>query len=196
MAAAPRASSEEPSTFEDDISEALSDFGVLVCRVPHDPDDAPIDAKRLIRQAAAERNSNQRLLLVADREIQVPPLHSVFGYADWRKAAAVVSTARLRDPDDPARMYQRLRNVAAHEIGHLDGLNHCRRPRCVMSQASTPEELDGRPLTRCGRCPRSFARLRSVLGAVAALLVLAISLFVLDRTTSLFAGAGPDFPFL
>ena len=176
------------------IAEVFKGSGVSVCRV--DGALGPIYAKRIVRLAATKRDRPGRLLLLTDNDIRLFPLQGLFGYADRRRGIAIISTARLRDPDNPARTRERLRNVAAHELGHLNGLSHCAGPQCVMTQVSTPEELDCRPLLPCERCPRRSAQLRQAMATIAALLFLAISVLAIERVTSFWQGAGPDFPFL
>ncbi len=184
----------QPDTFTGYLAEVLDSPGLSIRHLDHER--GPIYAKQTIRLASAEPHRTDLLLLVTDGDIRVPPLRGLFGYADRRRGIAIVSTARLRDPTDPARTRKRLRNVAAHELGHLKGLNHCAGPRCLMTQVSTPEQLDDRPLTPCPECPGRLARRRQAIGTFAVLLVLVISVIAVERVTSLWEGAAPDFPFL
>ena len=179
---------------DDSFADAFKDSAVSLWHL--DRERGPIDAKRAVSLAASKRDRSDRLLLLTDNDLRVPPLGGLFGYADRRKGVAIISTARLRDPDNPARTRKRLQNVAAHELGHLNGLSHCAGPGCVMIQVRMLEELDRRPLTPCGGCPRYSARLRHAMGTIAALLFLAISVLAIERVTSFWEGAGPDFPFL
>ena len=152
------ASPDQPGSIASYLAEVLDGSGLLVRHVEHDREHRPINAKRIVRLMASELERTDRLLLVTESDLRVPPLRSLFGYADRRRGIAIISSARLRDPADPARTRARLRNVAAHELGHLNGLSHCAGPGCVMMQVSTPEQLDSRPLTPCARCPRHSLR--------------------------------------
>ena len=190
------ANQDQPGSIASYLAEALNGSGVSICHLDNDRQHGPIDAKCVVRRAASECDRPDRLLLVTDSDIRVPPLRYLFGYADRRRGIAVVSTARLRVPDDPARTRARLLNVATHELGHLNGLSHCASPRCVMMQVSAPEQLDSRPLTTCAGGGRHFARLRQAISTIAVLLVLAIAIVGIESVTSFWEGAGPDFPFL
>ncbi|HXN86417.1 MAG TPA: matrixin family metalloprotease [Candidatus Binataceae bacterium] len=190
------ANQDQPGTTASYLAKVLKGSGLSICHLDNDREQGPIDAKSLVRLAASERDRTDRQLLITDSDIRVPPLRDLFGYADRRRGIAIVSTARLRDPDDPARTRERLLNVAAHELGHLNGLSHCAGPRCVMMQVSTWEQLDSRPLTPCARSHRHFARLRQWISTVAVLVVLVVSIVGIERVTSFWEGAGPDFPFL
>ena len=42
--------------------------------------------------------------------------------------------------------------IAAHELGHCDGLLHCRLDGCVMRASTYVEEIDLKSAERCRRC--------------------------------------------
>jgi hypothetical protein len=148
-----------------DLDESLL-IGAL-CSCPRLPPmlDASgrVPARRLVRE-------NPQTLILTSSDLAVPGCNSAFGFADRRRQAAVVSTARLGGPGSPAR--ERLAKVIAHERGHLRGLSHCRAQGCVMRPARTVEDLDTRGLAPCGCCPRPFFKVLGVLSAIAACLIL------------------------
>ncbi|HYL58849.1 MAG TPA: matrixin family metalloprotease [Candidatus Acidoferrales bacterium] len=182
---------------DDDFAAALGVANVATFRVREDSIDAgPVEAESLLRSAAAARRSDSRVLIITDRDLNARGLGSLFGFADPHRNAAIVSTARLGDPVDDSKLARRLSNVAHHEIGHLNGLHHCRGPRCVMMRVGTAAELDARALEACGQCPRRFGWLRRIAGLAAAFAILVLSVVALDRVTAKLAGPAPDFPFL
>ena len=160
-----------------------------------DGPQGPIDARAVLLLAADACQSSERLLIVTERDLRMRSLQSLFGFANRRRGVAVVSTARLDDSGDPLLATRRLRNTAAHELGHLKGLRHCRGPQCVMTPVTTSEEIDRRPLKPCGRCPTRAGWIRRMLSAAAAVVILALAVAGIDRIASLTASPVPDFPF-
>lgn len=71
--------------------------------------------------------------------------HVLFGEADYGSRVAVVSSAHY----EGHRLTERMARVTAHEVGHLFGLRHCTRYRCLMNGSSNLEESDARPLHLC-----------------------------------------------
>ncbi len=99
------------------------------------------------------------LLAVTDVDIFAPGLSFVFGLADRRAAAAVISLARLRPEfyggkPDPALGEKRALKEAVHEAGHLLGLPHCQAPGCIMRFSSTVAETDAKGPGFCSACHR------------------------------------------
>jgi archaemetzincin len=78
----------------------------------------------------------------------------VFGLASIGGDSAVISTHRLRrDQPDEARYRFRVVTTAAHEIGHMLGLDHCSEPHCLMNDAEgsirTVDESTGELGPKC-----------------------------------------------
>jgi predicted Zn-dependent protease len=180
----------------DILSGLASDCEVAAYRLEEgNGPQGPIDALALLRLAAGAGQSSEQLLIVTQRDLQMRPLQSLFGFANRRRGVAVVSTARLGDSEDPLLARRRLRNVAAHELGHLKGMRHCRGPQCLMTPVTTSEEIDLRPLKPCGRCPTRAGWIGRMLAAVAAVVIVALVVAGIDRIASLMASPVPDFPF-
>ena len=180
----------------DILSGLASDCEIAAYRLEEgDGPQRPIDARALLRLAARACQSSEQLLIVTERDLQIRPLQSLFGFANRRRGVAVVSTARLGDSGDPLLATRRLRNIAAHELGHLKGLRHCHGPQCVMRPVTTSEEIDRRPLESCGRCPTRAGWIRRMVGVAAAVVILAVAVAGIDRIASLTASPAPDFPF-
>ncbi len=102
------------------------------------------------------------LLGVTELDLYVPVLTFVFGEAQLRGPAAVVSAHRLREeyygmPPNGPSLVERLLKETLHELGHTQGLKHCNDWRCVMSSAHTVERIDIRQAGFCPTCARAIA---------------------------------------
>src|SRR5262245_6174964 len=129
------------------LTMALRDTMRMSCEVSEvriDPADAFNAARRqyhsteiLSRVAALPEAASAQILGVASVDLYIPILTFVFGEAQWKKTAAVISTYRLRQefyglgPDEKL-FYERVEKEDVHELGHNFGLVHCNRFDCVM----------------------------------------------------------------
>jgi archaemetzincin len=98
-----------------------------------------------------------RLLGVAELDLFVPVLTFVFGEAQLNGSCALVSVHRLREefyglPPDPAKLAERLRKEALHELGHTFGLRHCPHWQCAMASTHAVERLDLKEARYCAAC--------------------------------------------
>jgi archaemetzincin len=78
----------------------------------------------------------------------------IFGLGELDGRSCVVSTFRLgaRGADE-AKLRERLRKVAIHEVGHVTGLPHCEAAACVMRDAEASiETVDKESGTFCDPC--------------------------------------------
>jgi archaemetzincin len=78
----------------------------------------------------------------------------IFGLGEVDGRACVVSTFRLgaRGADE-AKLRERLRKVAIHEVGHVTGLPHCPHAGCVMRDAEASiETVDNESGSFCDPC--------------------------------------------
>lgn len=106
-----------------------------------------------------------KALGVTGADLFIPMLSFVYGQAQLKGRAGVVSVARLRQeyyglPGNEALLVERARKEAVHEAGHLLGLVHCPSPGCVMRLSVQVGQID---LKGEAPCPSCAARLREVL---------------------------------
>ena len=90
-------------------------------------------------------------LILTGRDLFSASLNFVFGLARRDLQAAVVSWHRLRD-DNITVFGDRLAKEMVHEVGHLEGLEHCPDPTCVMWFSNTLQETDKKGLNFCHIC--------------------------------------------
>jgi archaemetzincin len=82
----------------------------------------------------------------------------IFGLGQLDGRVCVVSTFRLgaRGADE-AKLRERLRKVAIHEVGHVMGLPHCEHESCVMRDAvGSIATVDGETGAFCAECDRQW----------------------------------------
>ena len=100
-----------------------------------------------------------RTLAIIGEDLYTPILTYVFGEAEFKGKAAIVSTYRLRPevyglaPDRLLVSY-RLLKEAVHELGHTFGLVHCMKLECVMHASTYVEDLDLKSDKFCTDCTR------------------------------------------
>lgn len=88
----------------------------------------------------------------------------VFGQASFFDRTGVFSFARYdpaffgrpREADTPALVLRRSLKVMSHEIGHMFGMEHCIRFRCLMNGSNNLAETDGTPIDLCPVCLRKL----------------------------------------
>jgi archaemetzincin len=103
-----------------------------------------------LRDATAQ---GETALGVTEADLYVPGEDFVFGQAAPGIGTAIVSTHRLHaEPPDEELLRSRLVKEAAHEIGHLWLLRHCRRRSCLMAPVINMESVDRKTLELCNTC--------------------------------------------
>ncbi|HET7754273.1 MAG TPA: archaemetzincin family Zn-dependent metalloprotease [Anaeromyxobacteraceae bacterium] len=141
--------------------ERAFDVPVRIISDPARP-EGTLDARR--RQHASGRvlkwllekgPPGAKVLGVTDVDLFIPILTFVFGEAQLGGTAAVVSTARLKEPlpvSDPRLVVERLAKEAVHELGHAMGLVHCATPDCAMGRSASVRDVDSKRGSLCGSC--------------------------------------------
>jgi len=79
----------------------------------------------------------------------------VFGQANTRKRVGVWSLKRFGVDDknvDYKTVLKRTVKTAAHEIGHMFTMRHCKAFECLMNGSNSLYESEGRPLYMCPHC--------------------------------------------
>jgi archaemetzincin len=110
---------------------------------------------------------NSKILGVTDLDLFIPIFTFVFGEAQVKGRAALMSTHRLHQdfyglPGDGQLLFARAEKEAIHELGHVFGFAHCRNLDCVMRFSNSVEEVD---LKTCNFCQLCEARLRARSGS-------------------------------
>jgi archaemetzincin len=96
--------------------------------------------------------SGARVLGVTEADLYETGLNFVFGYSQPDGRVAVISLARLRDPNR-VRFLERAVKEAVHETGHTLGLAHDEdRPGCVMHFSRTLADTDRKGRDYCPAC--------------------------------------------
>jgi archaemetzincin len=87
---------------------------------------------------------------LTDKDLYVPQLNFVFGLAVREVSAAIVSWHRLVGNEGAFNM--RIVKEVIHELGHLEGLDHCPNEVCVMRFSNTLGETDRKRAEFCATC--------------------------------------------
>jgi archaemetzincin len=101
---------------------------------------------------SAREHPGRRILALTDRDLYAARLNFVFGMAQVRGRACVVSSARLGIGADDRLFRERLFKEAVHELGHTLGLEHCANPRCVMYFSNSLADTDRKGSGYCRAC--------------------------------------------
>lgn len=80
----------------------------------------------------------------------------IFGYGNVNGPACVVSTYRLKT-NQKSLLYERVKKVVIHELGHNLGLKHCKNNYCVMTDAVEKlSTVDEESTELCGECRKEI----------------------------------------
>jgi archaemetzincin len=116
------------------------------------------DANKLLKHLdSATSSKSAKTLGLYQVDLFIPILTFIFGQAVFRGKTGVVSTYRLRNEQygmfgNETLLYERLRKVIFHELGHSYGLIHCHVPSCVMRSSTYVEDIDQKKYLFCSKC--------------------------------------------
>ena len=142
----------------------------LVTRISPDTGRPQVYAGDLLARLNSDRPADALCVLgvTAHDLFPCPIVSFAFGEASADCRVGVVSVARYGPPycEDatgraPGEMRRRCCRVVAHEIGHMAGVAHCTRFRCLMNGSASLAESDRRPLHLC---PADLRKLHWLMG--------------------------------
>ncbi len=135
------------------LGVAVSLLGRAERHAGFDPARRQWRADEVIRGGVERFSSPSRFCIgLTGVDLYTPSLNFVFGLALMKEGLAVVSWYRLKN--DGGVSVARLAKEIIHEVGHLEGLDHCSNESCVMWFSNTLSETDRKGLDFCPTCAR------------------------------------------
>ena len=134
----------------------------------YDNDRRQYDAQAILDRLFLHKrrlHTDDPILLVVQHDLFAQESDFVFGLARATTGTAVVSALRLdnryygRMDSDP-ELVDRIAKESAHELGHLEGMDHCADPECIMFPPRTLDELDRKRKEFCHFCRDRLEGLR------------------------------------
>jgi len=117
---------------------------------------------KILEQIIRKHNDEfEKIVVLTDYDLFVPVLTFVFGEAQLKGKAAIVSSCRLHQefyglPTNDGLLLERLEKEILHELGHTFGLKHCIDWNCVMHSSSNVDEIDIKPKDFCKTCSKKI----------------------------------------
>ena len=116
-------------------------------------------SKLLIKLKGMKSEEAIKIIGVTELDLFVPILTFVFGEAQLKGDASVISALRLKNqfyglPEDRKLMTERICKEAVHELAHNFGLLHCGDYRCVMKSSTYVEDIDIKSIDLCPACKK------------------------------------------
>jgi archaemetzincin len=101
---------------------------------------------------------NTKVLAMCDFDAFSGKLNFVFGEAHFGGRVAAIYLPRLRKElyvrkSDTNKLFkQRVIKEAVHELGHVFGLTHCEKSKCVMHFSNSLQDTDFKDYRFCEKC--------------------------------------------
>jgi archaemetzincin len=100
---------------------------------------------------------SSKILAVTHRDLYSPIFSYLYGEAQLKGTAALMSLFRLRpefyhSPANRDLFLSRCEKQSIHEIGHTFGLVHCKDKNCVMYPSSNLDDTDVKSNSLCPLC--------------------------------------------
>jgi archaemetzincin len=109
-------------------------------------------------------DDNTKVLAVCDFDAYSDELNFVFGEAHFGGRVAAIYLSRLKEEfyvrkSDTNKLFkQRVIKEAVHELGHVFGLTHCEKSKCVMHFSNSLQDTDFKDHKFCERCNQILSR--------------------------------------
>ena len=112
----------------------------------------------LEKLARLQPHQGCRILAITDRDLYIPILTHVYGEAQLKGTAAIISLYRLADRfpllplQENGLIIQRSIKEGLHELGHTLGLKHCQDAACLMHYCRRISDVDHKTEHFCRYC--------------------------------------------
>lgn len=100
-----------------------------------------------------------KILGITNIDLYTPELNFIFGQAEIKGKACVISLNRLKEGALSLVFKSRMIKEAVHELGHTFGLRHCEDKFCVMHFSNCLADTDLKGEDYCGKCKRKLKKI-------------------------------------